>query len=519
MSEHYIYDRVVVIGVDGAGTFFKDTPTPHMDRIFQNGAVSYNVLTSIPTISAECWGSMLHGVTPEIHRLTNGIVDRLPFDPCSPFPSLFRMIRAAYPTAELASFSCWNPINTGIIEEGLDIYKDTAYDGPLTDKICDYVMTHDPKMLFVQFDEVDGAGHGYGYGSERHLAQITLTDTYIGRIHDAYEKRGFLASTLFIVTADHGGTPPRGDGHGGSHGGSTDAEKIVFWGAAGKTVIPGVIGDMEIRDNAAVCLKALGVTQPDTWTARIPAHLFTDAVPTERPVYTVSFLNENRTHKNCPTPDGLVSLISDDRLLAYLPFDNTDVAAVGKTSVTPHGKRYFPEGFFGTGYKCDDGYLTLDDLTLGKSSFTAMLWLKTNGVVGASILLANKSCRDNRAPGFYVRVAATDLRVCIGYGEDYDTCDFPLPLDYRGGWTHLLLSVDREQNTVSLRFDFGKATTLPLTEKLRAVDLTASPLSIARDTDGVGDPLPAVLDELILMEGVPDEARIDRLRAHYEVNH
>ena len=53
----YLYKRVVLIGVDGAGAFFRDTDTPCIDEIFENGAISYNVLTSNPTISAQCWGS------------------------------------------------------------------------------------------------------------------------------------------------------------------------------------------------------------------------------------------------------------------------------------------------------------------------------------------------------------------------------------------------------------------------------------------------------------------------------
>ena len=252
MSTNYTYQRVVVLGVDGAGNFFSKTDTPNMDRIFANGATNYNVLTSIPTISAECWGSMLLGVTPEVHRRTNGIVSSIPYDVTSPFPSLFREIRAAYPEAELASFCCWNPINFGIIENNLDLYEDTAGDDELTDKICKYLEDHDPKMLFVQFDWVDGAGHGHGYGTKEHLDRITVTDGLIGRIHDMYVKRGFIDDTLFIVTADHGGF-----GH--SHGGTTDEEKIVFWGAAGKTVKAGTLGDMEIRDNAAVCLYALDI--------------------------------------------------------------------------------------------------------------------------------------------------------------------------------------------------------------------------------------------------------------------
>ncbi|MBP5622488.1 MAG: alkaline phosphatase family protein, partial [Thermoguttaceae bacterium] len=78
--------HVVVIGVDGGGAFFKQADTPNLDRIFENGAVSYEVITSKPTISAQCWGSMLHGVTPEFHGLTNGIVSSTPFPTDSIFP-------------------------------------------------------------------------------------------------------------------------------------------------------------------------------------------------------------------------------------------------------------------------------------------------------------------------------------------------------------------------------------------------------------------------------------------------
>ena len=56
------YSHVIVIGVDGAGAWFKDADTPNFDRIFAKGAVTYRALSSKPTISAECWGLMLIGV-------------------------------------------------------------------------------------------------------------------------------------------------------------------------------------------------------------------------------------------------------------------------------------------------------------------------------------------------------------------------------------------------------------------------------------------------------------------------
>ena len=104
LNETAGYRHVVVVGVDGAGGWFKDADTPNFDRIFQTGAVTYRALASTPTISAECWGSMLLGVGPEIHKLTNEIVSNQPYPTDSAFPSLFRRIRAVMPDAVLGSF-------------------------------------------------------------------------------------------------------------------------------------------------------------------------------------------------------------------------------------------------------------------------------------------------------------------------------------------------------------------------------------------------------------------------------
>ena len=45
------YKHVVIVGVDGAGAFFKDTPTPRCDEIFAGQATTYRSKTSFPTIS------------------------------------------------------------------------------------------------------------------------------------------------------------------------------------------------------------------------------------------------------------------------------------------------------------------------------------------------------------------------------------------------------------------------------------------------------------------------------------
>lgn len=285
-SADSIYKHVIVVGIDGAGAFIRDAYTPHFDRIFENGAVTYSALSSRPTISAECWGSMLLGVGPEVHGLTNDVVSSRPYPADAPFPSLFRRIREALPNAELGSFCDWDPITFGIVEPDLGVAHDTAPDDALTPIICDYIRAKKPTFLFIQFDSVDGAGHASGYGTPHHLRRIHEVDELLFAVYAAAEEAGMLSDTLFIAVADHGGTnPPDG---GGSHGGWTDAEKYVTFAAAGKTVKKGEIADMNIRDLAAVVLRALGLEIPafdeSGWTSQIPDGFFCGETPPYRDI-------------------------------------------------------------------------------------------------------------------------------------------------------------------------------------------------------------------------------------------
>ncbi len=273
------YTHVIVIGVDGAGSWFKDADTPAFDRIFEKGAVTYNALSSKPTISAECWGSMLIGVGPEVHKLTNRRVSVLPYPIWSKNPSVLRRIRKAYPKAELGSYCDWNPITKGIVEKFIRVSHASARDKELTPVICDYIRNKKPDFLFVHFDSTDGAGHKYGYGTKEHIDAIGEVDKLIGDVYSAVQQAAIAEETLFMVIADHGGTNP-GDGKGGSHGGWTDEEKYVTFAAVGKGVNNTSVKEMNIRDLAAVILYAMGVEQPDFnekgWTAQIPEDLFAD---------------------------------------------------------------------------------------------------------------------------------------------------------------------------------------------------------------------------------------------------
>lgn len=271
------YAHVIVVGIDGAGSFIKDADMPNFQRIFSDGAVTYQALSSQPTVSAECWGSMLLGVGPEIHKLTNGILESTPYPVDSSFPSVFRRIREAYPDAELGSYCDWNPITHGIVENNLNVSHDTAHDTELTPIICDYIRQKKPDFLFIQFDSVDGAGHRSGYGKSEFFKRLHEVDELINDVHKATEDADIADDTLFIVIADHGGTNHE---TGGSHGGWTDEEKYVTFAMTGKGVCKTEIKEMNIRDLAAIILYSFEIKTPDFdesgWTSQIPEGIFDD---------------------------------------------------------------------------------------------------------------------------------------------------------------------------------------------------------------------------------------------------
>ena len=266
----YTYKHVILVGIDGAGNFYRNTSAPMIRRVMAEGAGTDYCLTAVPTDSAQCWGSMLMGVTCKIHGLHNdklhGATEPLATEE---HPTVFRMIRDAMPDAILGSYSNWNPLNYGLIENGIGVTKETGEDEELCGRICEYVKQEKPTFLFIQFDSVDGAGHAHGYGTELHLKQINVCDGYAGRIYEAYREAGILEDTLFMVTADHGG-------YGRGHGSDTDEEKFVFFTMVGKTVNHVKVPFMQTRSIPAMVTYALGIPGNANWQSYLPEGAFTE---------------------------------------------------------------------------------------------------------------------------------------------------------------------------------------------------------------------------------------------------
>ncbi|MFC5405687.1 alkaline phosphatase family protein [Cohnella soli] len=272
--------RVFILGMDGAGNFVQQANTPYLDRWLAKGAYTFEALAEMPTISAECWGSILHGVPPAVHGLNNDKAASEPFRDDSPHPSLFRLARAEFPEAKLASFVGWSPINSGIIEEGFGVHKVSLPDAELVLALNDYVAANpDVRLLFLQLDEPDGAGHRFGYGPDRpeYLDMIGTSDARIGSVLDQLEQLGLVEDSLILLLTDHGGGGADKYNHGSEH----PMDRNVFWGCIGPGIRKGPLaGPVSITDTAAVVAWALGLKSPEHWDAKVPEGLL--AVEEER---------------------------------------------------------------------------------------------------------------------------------------------------------------------------------------------------------------------------------------------
>ena len=510
------YKHVVVIGVDGAGAYFQNAQTPNLDAIFANGAITYDCLTANPTISAQCWGSLMHGVVPSVHGLTNSVVSSTAYPSNSKYPSFFRVIRENDENAVLASFCNWNPINVGIVENDIGVHKIGGMsDANLTNAILSYLEGSNPTALFVQFDEADGAGHSYGYGTSNQLAKISEIDGYIGRIYEAYRQKGMLEETLFIVTSDHGGS-------GTSHGGLADSEKYVMFAASGKNVQNGTIGDIEIRDTATIVLHALGYESPETWTARVPSGLFEGVEAGERPTYVDK--DSNRYHETEPTPEKgsegyVTNYIKDHGLNTYMTFDG-DISNNCTGTTAQGGNLYFVEdGYFGQGVAIDDGYVKLNNFAPGTGSFTIAFWINTKAITSDPCIFSNKNWQTGANSGFALAIRSGEIALNLGNGGARVDCKAPLPTDYTEGWMHVLAFVDRVNNKVGVCIDLGTIVTVDIPEALRISLDTQYSANIGQDGTGrYNASVPATIDEFMIFDGAFDQADVDSLKAYYGIN-
>lgn len=454
------YKRVFMLGIDGMGCFNRMTDTPNMDRLFKNGATTNASLASRPTISGQCWTSMLTGATPAVHGLSNAEMH-----PIKELPTIFGIVREAFPDAETAAFTDWSPIAQQIISPtGGASHLDWGEDDELNERILQYLDENDPKLLFIQYDSVDGAGHRYGYGSKGHLDRITHVDGMLGKLIDKYIEKGYYDDTLFIVSADHGGTP------GGSHGGWSLGEREVFLGVAGKNVLHGTISAVSLRDYPAIVLWALGVKAPafkaKGYAAQMPVGVFPDAgIENRQDVFEpTGYQIETKPEPAKGTPQDISNFIDADKILLHLNFEEDEHDASGKCRVfenTGIVKRYNC-GVYGQCGEFGAGSLRVEGMAQPGPVFTIATWSKLdNRFQGWMDLVSSKDFDVARRHFVFVSVD-TGFELIMKEHDYHQTYKVGMDIKYDESveetdqWCHFMYTVDLAQRKITGYLNFEK---------------------------------------------------------------
>ncbi|MCP4180717.1 MAG: sulfatase-like hydrolase/transferase [bacterium] len=252
-------NKVLIIGLDGCRSdALLLAETPNIDKYWKNGAFNFYAKTDPITVSGPAWTAMLTGVFSGKH----GILDN-EYDVDLKYPHFFNIAKKYNPELTIASIPQWAPINNILKynENDIVVSPDSSFD--VTTSVVKILHEKDPDVVFVQLDDIDGAGHTDGYGPHvaGYLKSIEQMDEYVGKITSAVKKRKTIndENWLVIITSDHGGFANR-------HGENSLQEEMVFFISYGNSVIKGDIEEQPaVTDIAVTALAHLGVEIKSEW--------------------------------------------------------------------------------------------------------------------------------------------------------------------------------------------------------------------------------------------------------------
>jgi autotransporter-associated beta strand protein len=290
-SNPYGGKRVLVIGIDGLrpDALRQQVTTgnaPNIASLIANGTVTWNAYaggtlgtpTQQPTISGPGWASILTGTWTNRHNVVSNSTPAYeqPTVPgsylASQAPHFARRLKESAPATFVSSISSWGWVEDYLIAaqptwvdhhtKGIGSSYPTR-DADVTTKAVAQLGSTDPDVMFIHFDQVDGAGHSSGFSTTvpAYMTAITNVDTLIGNVLTAVTSRPQYASEqwLILLTTDHGGI-------GTGHGGQTPEERTIFFIVSGGGVPVGV--STASPGHAAIpatAMRYLGVGIPASW--------------------------------------------------------------------------------------------------------------------------------------------------------------------------------------------------------------------------------------------------------------
>lgn len=265
--------KVLLIGLDGVRPdVLAEVATPNIDALIREGAFSSNARTGYPSVSGPGWSSMLIGVWPDKHGVTNNEFENKRYDE---YPDFLTRIESVRPDLNTFAVADWLPLvtddhNGPIISDAPDVKH--VLDGyamgwaEADDRSVELAVEHlaigDPDAMFVYLGNPDETSHEFRSIGEEYRSAIALADEHVGRLLAAITARPTYAQEdwLILMSTDHGRTPD------GEHGGDTPEERTIFYLVSGPSAEVGTLeGSPSIVDVPVTALAHLGIAIDPAW--------------------------------------------------------------------------------------------------------------------------------------------------------------------------------------------------------------------------------------------------------------
>jgi len=260
-------EHVIIVSIDGGRPdVVLTSDTPNIHAIAEHGAYTWWAQTVNPSVTLVSHCSMLTGCQPQKHGVS--------WNSWKPDKGFVKST-TCFELAKNADMSTAMVVSKRKLEH---IAKPGTVDKFVTIKggaeavaqaAGEYFAQQKPNLLFVHFSDPDGAGHAHHWGSKEQHAAVEKCDRGIGILRQAVKDAGCSTTTVFIVTADHGG-------HLKSHGSKDVRDMTIPWVCYG----PGIVQTGQIeksistRDTAATGVYALGLKPDPLWDGKAVTNIF-----------------------------------------------------------------------------------------------------------------------------------------------------------------------------------------------------------------------------------------------------
>ena len=265
--------KVLLIGIDGVRPdVMADVSTPNLDALASEGLFIDDARTTTPSVSGPAWSSMLTGVWPEKHGVTNNEFTGKRYEE---FPDFLTRIEQVRPDLSTAVIADWMPLMRA--EEGIPTVSDAVdvkheldgyelgwveADRRVASLAVEVLTRSDPDALFVYLGNPDETSHEHDSIGKEYRAAIELADQHVGEIVAAVRARASFGGEdwLVLCSTDHGRRPD------GGHGGDTPEEMTIFVLSNGaESATAPTPSHAVIVDVAVTALAHLGIVIQPEW--------------------------------------------------------------------------------------------------------------------------------------------------------------------------------------------------------------------------------------------------------------